>query len=188
MKEKSARKRFSKPYNFLNKKGEKELASLIEVFQHFHLDEFREEINLWKDLALCDNDNAYGEGEEREDLIDFIHELHKLTEALHIINCRQQKHDQKGLSKDMKKILSQTNRIMALSGMESEKPEEVIKRFCKTFTLSYVKSELLDLLDAVITYYGPKSVNMINLVLFYRHLLHLAKISYNISKGKLNYQ
>lgn len=57
---------------------------LTEIFQNFHLYDFRNEINFWQELALCNDQSAYDEGCTREDLMNFIQELHKMIEAFHV--------------------------------------------------------------------------------------------------------
>lgn len=41
---------------------------LTEIFNNFHLDDFREEINFWQHLALSNNHSVYEDGYSREDL------------------------------------------------------------------------------------------------------------------------
>ena len=186
--EKTIRKRFHKPYHFLAKAGPLDIGCLTEIFQNFHLDDFRQQINLWQELALCNEQSAYGEGWTREDLIDFIKELHKLIEAFHILNKetnhQKKKKKIKGLPKQTKKMLSKMNVPVLLTEEEKTRPGLVIKQFCKTFKQAYAKMELLDMLDAAITYEGDKTLYKGNLVLFYQHVHYLIKLAYNISKNK----
>lgn len=186
--EKATRKRFHKPYHFLNKGGEHPLPCLYEIFKSFHLDDFRRELSLWQELALCNDQSAYDEGGEREDLMDFVHGLQKLIEAFHLLHKKsnRQKINKgiKGFSKQTKKMLSQINTPVFLTTAEMDKPGIVIKHFCKTFSSSYATIELLDLLEAVITYEGNKNVYTGNLVLFYQHLQYLVRLAYKMEKHK----
>ena len=184
----ATRKRFHKPFHFLNKAGEHPLSRLTEIFQNIHLDDFRQEINLWQELALCSDQSAYDEGCTRGDLMDFIHGLQKMIEAFHIINEKnnQQKKNRqvKGLSKQTKKILSEINIPVLLTKEEKARPGSVIKHFCKTFKKTYAKIEMMDLLDAVITYEGNRKVYKGNLILFYQHVHYLICLAYKTDKNK----
>ncbi len=186
--EKTIRKRFHKPYHFLAKAGKLDMGCLTEIFKNFHLDDFREEINHWQQLALSNNQSAYEDGCDREDFIDFVEQLHKLIEAFHCINNKtnhqQQKKRLKGLPKKTKKILSKMNSPLSLTEEEKNSPGLVITRFCKTFEQPYAKIELLDILDAVITYEGDKTSYKGNLVLFYQHVHCLVKLAYTTGKNK----
>ncbi len=186
------RKRFHKPYHFLAKTRKLDIGCLTEIFKNFHLDDFREEINLWQHLALSNNQSAYEDGCDREDLIDFVEELHKLIEAFHCINNKinhqQKKKQLKGLPKKTKKMLSKMNIPLSLTEEEKNSPGLVIKQFCKTFEQDYAKIELLDMLDAVITYEGDKTSHKVNLVLSYQHVHYLIKLAYHIGKHKKFYK
>jgi hypothetical protein len=190
--EKTIRKRFYKPYHFLANAGRLDLGCLTEIFKNFHLDDFREEINFWLQLALSNNQSAYEDGCDREDLIGFVEELQKLIEAFHFINNKinhqEKKRQLKGLSKKTRKILSKMNIPASLTEEDKARPGLVIKRFCKTFKQAYAKIELLDMLDAVITYEGDKTLYRGNLVLFYQHVHCLIKLAYRIGKNKKFYK
>lgn len=172
----------------MNKGQEHSLGSLTGIFQNFHLDDFRREINLWQAIALCNDQSAYDEGGEREDLIDFIQGLHRLIEAFHVINKKashkKKSRSPKGLPKTTQQLLSKMDIPVLLSAKEKSRPYLVVKRFCKTFKQGYVHTELLDLLDAVITYTGNKKVYKGNLVLFYQHVHYLVTLAYAINKNE----
>lgn len=182
------RKRFYKPHHFLNKAGNNPLQSLSEIFQNFHLDDFREEISLWEQFALSNDKSAYVENGEREDLIDFTHELHKLMEAFHILNEKRNQQGTgeqiKGSSKNTKELPLQMNVSVLLTVEEKANPDLVIKHFCETFELAYAEMEILDMLDAVITYEGDNEVYTGNLVLFYQHVHYLIRLAYMMDKSK----
>ncbi len=124
--EKTIRKRFHKPYHFLNKGKEHPLRCLYEIFKSFHLDDFKRELHLWQELALCNDQSAYEEGGAREDLLDFIYELQKLMEAFHMLNQKTNRQKinsgTKGFSKQTKKLLEKINRPLLLSAAEKDKP------------------------------------------------------------------
>lgn len=180
------RKRFYKPYHFLCNTKKHPSSCLREIFKNFHLDDFREEINLWQQLALSNNRSAYEDGYDREDLIDFVTKLHKLIEAFYIINKEinslENKRPLKGLTKKTKKMVSKMNIPLSLTEEEINFPGLVIRQFCKFFKLAYVKMEMLDMLDAVITYEGNKTFYKGNLVLFYQHVHCLINLAYRMGK------
>lgn len=186
--ESTAIKRFQKPYHFLNRLEKQGVLCLSEVFKNFHLDDFRRELNLWLHIALSNDQSAYDEGNTREDLIDFIAELHKLIEAFYILhkNYNRSKKNMpgKGLSKQIQRMLREMNIPILLTDEEMRKPALAIKAFCKTFPSGYTKAEILDMLDAVVTYEGNKKIYNGNLVLFYQHLYCLIKLAYQMNKTK----
>lgn len=189
MKEEMAiRNRFYKPYHFLAKVGKVDSSCLSELFKSFHLYEFKDEINLWQRLALSNNQSAYDDGYEREDLIDFVEQLHKLVEAFYIINTKinlpEKKRRLKRWPKKTKKILSKMNIPALLTEEEKTRPGLVVKQFCKTFRQPYAKMELLDMLDAVVTSEGDKKPYKGTLVLFYQHIHCLIKLAYHVDKHK----
>lgn len=178
----STRKRFSKPWHFFSKAGKRPFRGLREVFQNYHLDDLKQEIQRWQQLALCNDQSAYDEGCIREDLIDFIQELQRLMEAFHMLNERKNRHRKrkqlKGLSKQSRQMLAQMNIHVLLTDEEMKSPENVINQFCITFRRSYAQMELLDLLDAVITYEGDKKVYKGQVVLFYEYLYFLVRLAH----------
>lgn len=184
----SNKKRFYKPWHFFTIAKKRPLRGLWEVFQNYHLDDLKQELQFWMELALCNDNCAYYEGAVREDLIDFINQLERLLEAFHILNEIKNRHRKskkiKSLSKPALKMIAQMNNPVLLKDNEMKHPNLVITEFCETFRQSYAQMELLDLLEAVITYEGHKQVYNGQLVLFYEHLYYLTKLAYRIYKRK----
>jgi len=76
-----------------------------------------------------------------------------------------------------------------LSKTENDNPLIVIKSFCKTFNVNYAKAEILDMLEALITYDGYRKIYYGSLVSFYQHLHCLISIAYSIyNKKRLDYK
>lgn len=184
----SPQKRFSKPSHFLSQAGKHPHTGLREVFCNYGLDELRQELQYWQQLALCNDNSAYEDASAREDLLDFTRELHRLAEAFYIMNVRKnagsKRKQLKGLTKQTRKVIVQANSTVLLTDDERKHPEQVVHEFCKTFRRPYAQTELLDMLDAVITYKGTKEIYKGNLMLFYEHLLYLLKLAYRIYKQK----
>lgn len=180
----STRKRFHKPWHFFRLACKRPFRGLREVFQNYHLDDLKQEILHWQQLALCNDQSAYDEGCIREDLMDFIQELQRLMEAFHILNETKNRHRKrkqlKGLSKQSRQTLTRMNIPVLLTDEEMKSPKNVINQFCITFRRSYAQMELLDLLDAAITYEGDKKVYKGQLVLFYEHLYFLIRLAYTM--------
>lgn len=182
------RKRFDKPWHVLSKAGKGLFHGLREVFQNYHLDDLKQELHHWQQLALCNDKSVYDEGCIWEDLMDFIQELQRLIEAFYMLDERKNKHRKckqlKRLSKQTRAMLAQMNIPVLLSDEEKKNPESVIGQFCKTFRRSYAQMELLDLLEAVVTYEGYRNVYKGQLVLFYQHLYLLVRLAYNMTSIK----
>lgn len=187
----SSKRRFYKPWHFLSQAGKHLHTGLREVFSNYSLYHLKQELQCWLQLALCNDNSAYAEASAREDLLDFTRELQRLAEAFYIINEKknagQKRKKLKGLPKQARKIIAQENTPVLLTDDEKKKPEQVIRQFCKTFHRSYVQTELLDMLDAVITYKGDKEADTGNLVLFYEHLYVLVRVAYGFCKDKASF-
>ncbi len=174
------RKRFYKPHHFLNEENGNIMKGLEQVFIDYHPCDFIEDLRQWQILAMINEQSAYDEGGAREDVLDFTNTLIKLSEALWLVyetHCR---------GKATKTFLHATDvRLQLLSKKETENPRKVIEYFCSTFSRRYAEIELLDLLEAVITYEGDRQVYKGSLVLMYQHLNYLIKAAYIIYKGEL---
>lgn len=96
-------------------------SSLSLIFTNFHLDDFKRELKLWLHVALVNEQSAYEEGGAREDLIDFIDQLHRLIEALYLIHKKGKKLD-KPLRKKIANIIEKMNVPISLSETESDNP------------------------------------------------------------------
>lgn len=175
----SPRRRFHKPCHLPNNIEKHFFEGLEAVFWNFHLHDFREALNGWLHAALSSEHSVYEDGGEREDLMDFVHRLHRLTEAFCIIHSRTPA--QQNLPAPTKGLLAEANRPFYLNGAEQGNTYEEIRQFRQTFRYSYTKAELLDLLEAVITYNGAKEVSRVDLVMFYRHLLYLVRLVYRMN-------
>ena len=178
------RKRFYKPWHFLSQAGSRPLHILWEIFHNYHLDELKEELQYWLQLSLCNDNSAYEEESTWEDLMDFTQQLLRLIEAFHVLNERKnagkKRKQLKALSKESRKIIEQMNIPVLLTIDEKKNPQLVIHQFCRTFRQSYMQIELLDMLDAVITYKGDKEVYKGNLVMFYEAMSILVNLAYKM--------
>ncbi|HEX5154769.1 MAG TPA: hypothetical protein VFW07_25155 [Parafilimonas sp.] len=171
------RKRFYKPHHFLSDENGSIMKGLEQVFIDYHPCDFIEDLREWQMLAMINEQSAYDEGSARENVLDFTAALMKLSEALWLVyekNCRDK----------ATKILKHAAdvRLQLLSKKETANPHKVIQYFCYTFSKRYAKIELLDLLEAVITYEGDRQVYKGSLILMYQHLDYLVKAAYNIHK------
>lgn len=171
--------RFYKPYHFRTEIVRNKEGPLSLIFTNFHLDDFNRALKLWLHVALVNEQSAYEEGGAREDLIDFIDQLHRLIEALYLIHKKGMKVDKPSPNK-IANIIGKKNVPISLSETESDNPLIVILSFGKTFNADYVKAELLDMLEALITYDGHRKIYLGGLVSFYQHLHFLIKIAYDI--------
>lgn len=181
--EKATRKRFHKPYHFLSKVGKQDISCLSEIFKNFPPGDFRQELNLWQHIALSNDQSAYDDGGGREDLMDFIQGLHKLMEAFYLIHQKRNAAG-KGSSKPGKQAPGDIHSSIVLTEEEKRDPYTAIYDFCKTFPAGYAKTEIPDLLDAVVTYDGNKPVHKGSLVLFYQHLHCLVRLAYRMRKNE----
>lgn len=187
-KEQTILERFSKPGHFFNKGGKPSIAGLREAFQNYHLDDLRQELGLWRDMALANENSAYDCGNAREDLIDFVHGTQILIEAFYVLYQKDmgdtKQNILKGLSRRSRKIIAGMSKPVLLTASQNAAPAMVVHRFCRKFPHLYAKAEQLDLLEAVITYVGDKKIYKGNLVLFYRHIDFFLRLAYSLCGKK----
>lgn len=189
-KDKINNERYHKSYHFFSKAGGDPFLCLAGIFDAFPKGDFQKEIVFWQQLALTNDQSAYDEGKVRESMMDFCLEFLKMTEAFYILisNRKRQKEAKrkKSAKKETGRIISAVNQQTWLNDREKADPQLVVIAFCGAFSYNYAKMELLDLLDAVITYEGKKQVYKGNLVLVYRcmeSLLNLAYTTFGNKKG-----
>ena len=65
--------------------GKPRLKGLIEVFKTFYIDDYRQDIERWKNIAICADQSEYDNCEIRENLILFTYQLIRLVEAFYLI-------------------------------------------------------------------------------------------------------
>lgn len=184
------RERFQKPFCFLSHAKVNLPAALQAVFQNFGPGDFVNRLNQWQRMALANDQSAYDAAAAREDLMDVTEALKKLVESWHIIFIKKflkNSRPQTRLERLQRKILEQHGFAYTLTKDEQAKPMLFLRRFCGAFDRGYIEMELLDMLDAVITYDGVYENDKGNLVFFYQHLLFLVKLSYKINKAKRNH-
>ncbi|MGN6351742.1 MAG: hypothetical protein ACTHLB_00045 [Parafilimonas sp.] len=179
--EHTRRKRFYKPYHFLSEENGNIMKGLEQVFIDYHPCDFIEDVKEWQTIAMINEQSAYDEGGAREDLLDFTNALMKLSEALWQIYKKQCK------DKSAKALAHAADiQLQLLSKKETEHPFAVIQYFCSTFSKRYAIIELLDLLEAVITYEGDRKIYKGSLILMYQHLDYLIRTAYVFHKKKMN--
>jgi hypothetical protein len=181
------RGRFQKSLRFSEE--EKLSEELREIFCIFQPTDFSRELYSWQRMALSNDQSAYDRGESREDLIDFGKELNKLIAAFHLLHRTEEIFSPEELRKAIAKHERKGKRagIMTIWVTKSteKNPYIVIKRFCNAFTISHSRAEILDMLDAVITYEGYKKVFKTNLVLMYRCLLVLITLAHRLNMTEI---
>ena len=182
----STRDRFQKPFYFLSHTKEERSVVLQEIFLNFQPKDFSSGLNRWQRIALSNDQSAYDEAGAREDLMDTTAALKKLVECWHIIFIKKFLKNGKPKSKPeqlQRKILKQKGIVDILTKAEQAKPMLFLHAFCKTFDRRYIETELLDMLDAVITYNGAQEKDEENLVFFYQHLLYLVRLTYKANRA-----
>lgn len=175
----TSRQRFKKPF-YLNA-GQARMKGLKEAFSFTVLDDLRYDLLKWQEIAFCNDEGLYETAAERETLICFLEGLIKLAEAFYIVYARKHRQPLKQLSRPARRLLRRENRPQYLTGAEKAAPQNVIAAFTQTCSLKYARAELLDLLEAVVSYEGPRAVCKTNLVLLYRQLDYLVRLAYRRS-------
>jgi hypothetical protein len=179
------RQRFHKPWHFLQLAAEVPMEALAELFHNFSLDNFRKELSLWKTNALSNQQSVYEDIASRKDLEDFMQELLKLIEAFYLLNKEKNKSYYDllftALPKETREKIESNNKIILLSEEEQSNPSNTIKQFNQLFSETYTQIELMDLLEAIITYEGDLPTDKSTLILYYQQLLFLIKQAFTLA-------
>lgn len=171
--EKVCSNRFKKNDHFLTLAAISPIQALADVIETYTLDDLRQELIDWQNLALCNDDSAYTEDSARENLIAFLEAFQRTIEALYITHLKKRK--PRSASR------AELNKPHFLTQMELSQPIPVLRRFTETFTSSYTQIELLDLLEAVIKYKGEKEIQLDSLIFVYQRLSFLADLTYKLT-------
>nr|MBP7558541.1 hypothetical protein [Chitinophagaceae bacterium] len=125
------------------------------------------------ELALCNDDSAYAEAPARENLLAFLQAFQRVIEALYITRLKKLKYQSPARAT--------LNCPQLLTLQEQANPMPVIRQFAETFTHSYIQAELLDLLEAVISYRGKKKIQPGSVIFVYQRLCILANLAYQLT-------
>lgn len=164
--------RFHKPDHFLTLATASPVRALADIIDTYTLDDLRQELNLWQELALCNDDSAYAEAPARENLLAFLQAFQRTIEALYATRLKKLNYQSPARAA--------LNTPTLLTLQEQAQPMPVIRQFAETFTPTYTQAELLDLLEAVISYRGKKKIQLESVVFFYQRLCLLANMVYQI--------
>lgn len=180
------RKSFFSEEQFPHQTKTERLNSVAALFRQYHLHDYRYELGQWLYMALANNMGAYVDVVDKEALIDFVESLQKLIESLYIIQLHEENYNNKTktpkISKEVREMLVQVNEPNLLDSFEKEQPVAVVVAFCKKYKKSYVRAELLDLLNAVVTYKGSRTVFKGGMVHFYYCLFIMVNMVYKWGK------
>lgn len=142
---------FQKPPLLTDIAGKYPIRCLAKIFERFHTDEIFNLLQLWLETALRNEQSTYRQPLQRAGLFAFCREFHLLTEALSIL-CEIGKPSEIGewLEQPNEK-LKKYQHLLRISKEQTTDPMVRIESFCSRFTLHYVRAELWDLLESVIT-------------------------------------
>lgn len=176
--------RFQKRESPIDRFQNNPYGCINEVFTWFQLDDLGDNLQQWLHIALINDQSAYDEGSAREDVMDFCDELQLLMEALHVIN---ENHKPVKAKKWLEKLpvklreeLKKYNQPVMLTEEQKADPQIIIKDFCDTFSLSYVRRELWDLMDSVVFYERNGNTQRSEPQAVYKCLLALVEAAYVI--------
>lgn len=178
MKVRKLKRKHKKSYSLFSK-DESPYTSLHKIFQAFDLEGITQELNLWKELAVCNDKSCYTDGKAREQLRHFCSSFAKLAEALYQL---QQQNSQDLHNAHPEKTFSQTMPTITLiihdqTARTENKPVLYLQQFFKNFSFTYSKAELLDLLEAVISYRGASAIDPTTIILHYRCFIAMLKLA-----------
>ena len=140
---------------------------LCAVFTNFHFEDLQNELAQWQRLAISNEMSVYSSGESREDLMDFCDEFLKMINVLQ--QMLQHHEEAQGVSHEYSR-----------SGLELSPEESLnsLKSFFDRFDPNYCRTEIFDMLDAVITYSGERELYKGNILAFYKCLETLLAVGF----------
>ncbi|TAN21606.1 MAG: hypothetical protein EPN37_00460 [Chitinophagaceae bacterium] len=154
---------------------------IAEAFTWIHPDDFRKYLHEWLRIALINDESTYDEGAAREDVMDFCNELQRLIEAMNVINedrtPEKTRRWKENLPDNLKEEMKSYNRPVLLTVDQKSDPRTVIKDFWHTFSFSYARRELWDLMDSVIFYERESGRSSSDPLSTYKCLLALVEAS-----------
>jgi len=164
--------------------GKPRLKGLIEVFKNFYIDDYRQDIERCKNIAICADQSEYDNCESRENLILFTYQLIRLVEAFYLIRQKNYNDEGQKFSSEVAATIEINSLARDLNKQERENPFKVLLAFSEVYAKPYARNELLDMLDAAIIYEGSLPLYRGNLVLLYRQLDFMVRLCYRITRKK----
>ncbi len=176
--------------NYFNCRRKKPFKSLGKIFRAIDLSDLYNNLHYWKELAVCNDNSYYHNNINRENLLLFCNELYKVLEVLYIIYKKHNFHNntiiQETISPDTIMADSPLNNIICLNDLEIKHPHNILIHFFGHYSYRYAKAELLDLLEAVISYEGNRTVDKLHLITFYQCLKNSLKTAWIFYKNQVN--
>lgn len=130
--------RFSKPPRLIEKVHSQPEEVIREVFAEVILSDLLEDLlPSWLQVAMVNSDSPYSDGDGREILHEFYHQLLLFIEALYVTYEEPAEH-----------------KVYSLSVEQLADPWQVVTAFFQQFSVEYIRRELHDFLDAGIGYAG----------------------------------
>lgn len=153
--------RFCKSYPIFCPPVKKRRLQIRRLFSFYHPVDFQKQVSRWLIYALGNNQSAYDDGGAREDLLDFILDLDRLIEAYGQLFTKEA-----------------ASSKFPVTEREKQDPMQIIHQFRKNYSYSYAQTELLDLLEAVLSYNGYRKSYKGDIALFYQHLVFMLQQTY----------
>jgi hypothetical protein len=181
--EEAGRKPFSKRPFWKEGAGGDPVKAFSWVFNTEDLDTLKETIEEWCIIALTNERANYEEAVQRAGLLAFCDELAKLADAAYCIHRIHAIEKRSGfpLSNpvNLQPEILRKEKLLSLSYEELLHPEEVLDHFCRRFTPAYIRAELWDLLDSVIST-DSNEIEKDCLLLHYQCLLTLTQAAWHL--------
>lgn len=154
---------------------ENPLISIKEVYENISLDYMLFELTYWLFMAVSNPSTIYDIPNDRINLVEFVYDLRYFLQALCKYGSLEGKYE-----------LSHYNVAEELSNEELENPFPLIMQFYETYSMPYLRNELLHFLESVTSYRGKfeEHVDQIGFINLYANLLCLLDGGYLIFKTK----
>lgn len=154
------------------------IKSMDEITHRIQLNELKAELQTWCETALCSDGNAYDSGKRRDGLITLCRALPSLIEALYLIhNPETEVRIKKDNFKNVQIMDINQNKPAILEEPNIPDPIKTIQAFCIRFERNYVRTELWNILDAVIMSKRTEFSSR-NPLIIYECLLSLTEMAY----------
>ncbi len=169
-------------------RGMELVEALWEAF-FFGLDDLIDTLEELLQAAMSNKEGIYEDASERARLVAFYRSLIPLVEALHIIKEAGRPTDWAPGETKHNRELALYDRTRHLTGKQVADPESVILDFFQKFTMTYIRRELWDWLNAVVAYdKEPSCVTRGDLLFFYQCVLGLLEFGYALYRNSMSEQ
>lgn len=153
------------------------LEAIAGVFDSIDFDYFRMNCNRWFHAVIANQNHVYDEEDRRTGLQTFFIDLELLLEAIYVIHIN-------GSGANVTRRSVTFDKVYLLTHEQTDNPNVLLDAFFKKFSMSYIRQELKDWLQAGIDIdeSDPVQLKAIKVLLTFNDLECLLEAAYQYCK------